>query len=124
MNDEEILKVLEGAGCDIRETLEETFMGNVALYRRMLGKFAASEIPARLRAEFEAASVPAVFEAAHELKGVCANLGLTPLAALASEITETARAGRLDGVAECLAAFEQTRARILAALREDGDEGV
>ena len=34
------------------------------------------------------------------------------------QITETARAGRLDGVAECLAAFEETRARILAALEE------
>ena len=118
MNDEEILKALEDAGCDIRETLDETFMGNVSLYRRMLGKFAVSEIPAQLRAGFEAASVPTVFETAHELKGVCANLGLTPLAALASEITETARAGRLDGVAECLAAFDQARARILAALEE------
>lgn len=118
MNDEEILKALEGAGCDIRETLDETFMGNVALYRRMLGKFAVSEIPAQLRAGFEAASVPTVFELAHELKGVCANLGLAPLAALASEITETARAGRLDGVGECLDAFEKARARILAALEE------
>ena len=43
---------------------------------------------------------------------------ITPLEALASEITETARAGRLDGVAECLAAFDQARARILAALEE------
>ena len=118
MNDEEILKALEDAGCDIRETLDETFMGNVALYRRMLGKFAASDCPARLRAGFEEASAPAVFDAAHELKGVCANLGLTPLAALASEITETARAGGLDGVAERLAAFEETRARILDALGE------
>ena len=118
MNDEEILQALEGAGCDIRETLEETFLGNVALYRRMLGKFAASDGPARLRAGSEAASAPAVFDAAHELKGVCANLGLTPLAALASEITETARAGGLDGVAERLAAFEEARVRILDALGE------
>ena len=118
MNDEEILKALEDAGCDIREALDETFMGNVALYRRMLAKFAASEIPAQLRAGFDAASVNDVFELAHELKGVCANLGLTPLEALASEITETARAGRLDGVAECLDAFGQARARILAALEE------
>ena len=89
MNDEEILKALEDAGCDIRETLDETFMGNVALYRRMLAKFAASEIPAQLRAGFDAASVNDVFELAHELKGVCANLGLTPLEALPALKTVT-----------------------------------
>ena len=35
-----------------------------------------------------------LFEAAHAAKGVCANLGLTPLADAASEITEEFRPGK------------------------------
>ena len=35
-----------------------------------------------------------LFEAAHAAKGVCANLGLTPLAHAASEITEEFRPGK------------------------------
>ena len=35
----------------------------------------------------------ALFDAAHAVKGICANLGLTELSALASEITEEYRAG-------------------------------
>jgi len=38
----------------------------------------------------------ATFEAAHSAKGVCANLSLTKLASLASEITEALREGNED----------------------------
>ena len=38
--------------------------------------------------------VKAVFEAAHALKGVLANVALTPLYDVASEITELSRAGQ------------------------------
>ena len=52
-----------------------------------------------MRTAFDAKDAKSLFEASHELKGVYASLGLTPLYDLCSEIVEIARAGGLDGVA-------------------------
>ncbi len=46
-----------------------------------------------LAAAAEAMNAEALFESAHALKGVCANLGLDDLAAAAEEITEEFRPG-------------------------------
>ena len=54
-----------------------------------------------------------VFEASHELKGVYASLGLTPLYDVCSEIVEIARAGGLDGVADLLPSLEEMHAEIV-----------
>lgn len=114
MDGEELIDALEGRGCKVREAIEGTFMGDAGFYLRMLRKLPQSKCFSRLEAAMATGVVRDVFESAHELKGLYANLGLTPLCALASEITEIARAGHVDGApgkfeklgglhAECLA---------------------
>ncbi|MBR0265919.1 MAG: Hpt domain-containing protein [Clostridia bacterium] len=48
----------------------------------------------RLMAAVETMDTAGIFEAAHTLKGVAANFGLTKLSTLASELTEEFRPGR------------------------------
>ena len=52
----------------------------------------------------------------HNLKGLYASLGLTPLHALCSEIVEIARAGGLNGAEERLVRLEKLHAEVLALL--------
>jgi len=66
-----------------------------------------------MRTAFDAKDAKSLFEASHELKGVYASLGLTPLYDLCSEIVEIARAGGLDGVADLLPSLEEMHAEIV-----------
>lgn len=56
-------------------------------------KLKKSGVGDALAAAGETMNAEALFESAHALKGVCANLGLDDLAAAAEEITEEFRAG-------------------------------
>ena len=71
----------------------------------------------------------AVFRAVHTLKGVCANLGLTKLSGLASDVTEMYRPGqealRVDEkakVSELKTCYEDTIAKINQFAAENGME--
>ena len=63
----------------------------------------------------------ALFETAHAVKGVCGNLGLTKLAAAASEITEEFRPGNDRKLSD-----EEIKAKLadLAALYQKTAEGI
>ncbi|MBQ9043986.1 MAG: Hpt domain-containing protein [Eggerthellaceae bacterium] len=63
------------------------------LVARFVGRFAEDESCANLVAAWAAGDEQAAFEAAHTAKGVCANLGLSKLASLASDVTEALRPG-------------------------------
>ena len=63
------------------------------LIDKHIRKFTKNGIVESLLAAGETMDATALFEAAHALKGVSANLGLTALADAASEITEEFRPG-------------------------------
>ena len=75
MND--LKQLLEQYGVDHGKTMER-FMGDEALYVKLLGLTLADESLARLGGALSANDPQAAFEAAHTLKGVAANMGLTP----------------------------------------------
>jgi len=58
------------------------------------------------------------FLAAHTLKGVCLNLGLTGLLAPVSEITEELRAKDHEGASKLMPPVEQSYAAVCEGLRE------
>ncbi len=60
--------------------------GDAALYRRFLLAFAEEDAVSRLAAALEAGNAAAAFDAAHELKGLCAQLGLFRLRAQADAL--------------------------------------
>lgn len=60
---------------------------------KYLGKLAESDVCDVLKAAGESMDPAALFESAHAMKGVCANLGLDNLASAVGEITEEFRPG-------------------------------
>ena len=80
------------------------------LIDRYVRKLAASGAYEKLAEAGNAMDPTGLFEGAHALKGVCANLGLTNIAAAAGEITEEFRPGAVrkltdEAVQEKLAAL-------------------
>jgi len=67
-------------------------VGNEAFYLRMVNMAAADGNYERLAAAISTGDLDAAFEAAHALKGVLANLALTPILEPVKEITELLRA--------------------------------
>lgn len=63
------------------------------LIDRYVRKFPASSAYDALKAAGETMDPTALFESAHALKGVCANLGFDEMASLAGDITEDFRPG-------------------------------
>ena len=106
------LDTLRTYGADVDSGLARC-MNNEAFYIRMV-KLALSDPSGieKLGAALEAGDVKPAFEAAHSLKGVYANLSLTPVFDPMSELTEILRSGRLDGTAALFEAFKEKYAEL------------
>ena len=87
---------LKELGANVDEGLGRCF-GNEALYLRLVGMGLADAHFDGLREALDAGDPKAAFEAAHALKGVLANLALTPILTPISEMTESLR-GKTDEV--------------------------
>lgn len=81
---------LKEYGANIEEGLERC-MGNEAFYLKMVGMMIADNSIDKLKDALAENNLDTAFEAAHALKGVAANLSLTPLTEPAVEITELLR---------------------------------
>lgn len=79
------------------ETTMARFMGNEQMYLRILSMLPRDENLHKLGQALQAGDYPAAFDAAHTLKGMAGNLGLTPLYQAVCAIVEPLRAGeKLD----------------------------
>ena len=76
---------------DIQEALEERFMESEAMYVRFLRKLLTSDDYKLMEAAAEAGNLQEVLRHAHNLKGVCATLGLTGLQAQFADIVNVLR---------------------------------
>ena len=79
-------------GGDYKITMER-FMGNEALYIRLLGMLFQDENLDLLGRALDSGDLSGAFSAAHTLKGVAANLGLTPLYKAVGAMVEPLRTG-------------------------------
>ncbi len=111
MTGEQIGK-LNDLGVNIDETLER-FVNNEELYVRCLHKLTNDKNFGLLKEALDENDATKAFEAAHALKGVTANLGLTPLFEELKVITEVFRAGSLDYDPDNLAKLEYEYKRAL-----------
>ena len=111
-----LLSALAKIGCDVETALRDTHMGNRPFYEKMLGKLPTSTAIVDMRKALEAKDAAALFSSSHNLKGLYASLGLTPLHALCGEIVEIARAGGLDGVDALLERLESLHAKVVGML--------
>jgi len=117
-----LFATLKEIGCDV-ERARDAMGGDSAFYLKMLQKLSANTALTRVRGALEAQDATAVFAASHELKGMYAYLGLTPLYELCSEIVEIARPGGLDGIAEPLEQLEAMQDEIVSLVKENQTEG-
>ncbi|MCM1112699.1 MAG: Hpt domain-containing protein [Muribaculum sp.] len=85
--DEKFRKQLEDNGADVKGTIQR-FMGNEALYLKFLMRFLDDTSYEAIRENLSNKDYPAVFNSAHTLKGVAANLGLDPVSAAAAKISD------------------------------------
>ena len=81
---------LKEYGANVDEGLARC-MNNEAFYLKLVDKVLKDKGFEELRAAVEANDLDAAFEAAHKLKGVLANLALTPLCEPVNEMVELLR---------------------------------
>lgn len=108
---EQILEQLQAANVDTKGALER-FIGNAELYIQFLDKFQSDETIELVHAAAEANNWDDLFFAAHTMKGMAGNLGLTRLYEASAETVRLLRAkeysAAADSVAELDAAHRET----------------
>ena len=83
-------EIFAAYGVDYDATLRR-FAGNMVLYLRVLGMLPNDKSLEKLGAAIDSGDLDKAFEAAHTLKGVAGNLGLTPLLEAVHTIVEPLR---------------------------------
>lgn len=102
----ELLEKLRNWGCDVNAAMER-FLDDVELYRSCLEMATEDSAIMELQSALQEGNVKAAFDAAHTLKGVLANLGLTPMYDRIVQIVEPLRAGKQEGLLPLYAEFVQ-----------------
>ena len=87
------IEKLNTFGANTAEGLARCF-GNEALYLKLVATIPGEASFGKLKDALAEKNLKAAFEAAHAIKGMMGNLGLTPLYELSSEMTELLRAGK------------------------------
>ena len=114
-----LLKALAERGCEVKDSLEDTFMGNEKFYLKILKMLPEKCNLGALADACAAGNTEQAFNLSHDLKGMYGNAGLTPLFKACSDITETLRAGRLDGVKEAVDAMKPLHDELMQVIREN-----
>mgnify|MGYP005933761227 CR=1 FL=1 len=91
--------------------------GSEALVKRLVLKFLDDASYQKLEEQLLNKNVEEAFRAAHTLKGVCQNLGFSNLYVPAYTLTETLRAGQLEGTQEQFAKVEEQYQCTMDAIR-------
>jgi len=109
---------LAAMGCEIEKTIRDTYIGDKAFYLKMLAKLPANTALDKMRKAIGNGDVNTLFAASHNMKGVYASLGLTPLYELCGEIVEISRRGSFDGVAERMERLEKMHDCVLKCISQ------
>ena len=107
------LDELAAYGANVEEGLSRC-MGNEDFYLRLVGMAKSEGGFDQLEQALAENNLRAAFEAAHSLKGVLANLALTPLFEPVSEITELLRAETPMDYSELLEKINTEKERFFA----------
>ena len=108
---------LRNLGVDVEDGLRRC-VNNEAFYLRMVDKALGDLHTEELRAVMAAGDLNQAFEICHGMKGVLANLSLTPALAPASEMTELLRARTSCDYTPYVDRLEE-QLRLLRALRDE-----
>lgn len=95
MGIEKLYKKLEKWGCDVPGA-KERFDYDDALFLTCIDLFLEDENFKKLNEKIKNNDYQESFDAAHTIKGVAANLGLTPIYDSVSDVVQELRAGNLE----------------------------
>ena len=112
----ELKEVYEKIGGDYDDVVRR-LMGE-KLVRKFLLKFLDDKSYADLERTLSEGDYKEAFRAAHTLKGVCQNLSFDALYQVSAALTESLRAGTLEGSGPLFAKVEDQYRRTVEGLRE------
>lgn len=116
--DELMFDELKALGVDVQAAVER-FMGNGALYKKFLGKFAkAPRDEYYVPVDFDAENYEKVLAKAHTIKGVTANLGIDPLYKAYDEIVTLLRDGEIEEARRILEKTIPVQNEIIACIEK------
>lgn len=113
-----LLEELRNWGCDIDGALER-FVGDEELYRTCLYTVLSDKAFEGLGEALRAGQVSEAFDYAHTLKGVLANMGLTPMYEVIVRMVEPLRVGKGDGLLPVYEELLQTKSVLAAMVAHD-----
>ncbi len=109
---EDVLKSLKDWGCDVSGAIER-FMDDTELYMTCLKTVVTDPAYTKLGEALAEKNIKEAFDQAHTLKGVLANMGITPMYEIITEIVEPLRGGCCDSLepayGELIAANEKLK---------------
>lgn len=113
---DERIEKLRGWGCNITEALER-MADDEDFYLECLQDVLTDQYFARLEEALRARDVELAFNAAHTLKGVFANVGLTPMYEQVCAIVEPLRAGSAENLMDRLETLLHMKERLAKILK-------
>ncbi len=116
----EVLEKLRAWGCDLDGALER-FLGDEELYKNCLPMVAEDESFDGLKEALAADERKKAFDCAHTLKGVFANMGITPMFETVVKIVEPLRAGKNDGLMSVYAELSEEREYLRSIIQAEGE---
>jgi HPt (histidine-containing phosphotransfer) domain-containing protein len=116
---DQVIQGLEDWGCDIEGSMPR-FLDNRDLYYRLVKTIPDQKEFLDLGKDLEAKNITAAFDDAHALKGVLANMGLTPLYEETCQIVEPLRAGKLEGTEAHYEKLMELLTQFVSILKNEG----
>ena len=90
-----LLDELKLNGCDVDSGIER-FMGNAAIYEKMIRKLPESIKKQNVKTVFESGNSEDAINATHAIKGTSGNLSITPIYEAYAKMVELLRAGSFE----------------------------
>lgn len=115
-----IMERLNQWGCDVRSAMPR-FLNNTDMYCQLLRSVPKQDSFDKLGAALDEGNPEEAFEQAHSLKGVLANMAITPMYAEVCEIVERLRGGDMDGVPARYEELLREKAILQDILSEKGE---
>lgn len=118
-----LITVLQQLGIDTEGALHR-FSGNINLYKRFLLKFSDDDTFEKVKNALAIEDWDAMLSAAHTLKGVAGNLGLSAIYQASSEIVTSLRAGDQASARTAFLQMETDYQSLISVLESVGREGL
>lgn len=111
----DMLEELKTMGVDVEEAVER-FVGNAALYEKMLRTFPKMIRNSEVDPDFDGNDYEDIIEKTHAIKGTSGNLSLTPIYKAYTDIVDLLRSGKPEEARQVLKDVLPVQEKILECI--------